>query len=164
MPKYYVAFFIWILPSLLFSQEILTGKITLDELLMTDHRKWFDNNYSAYQPDMQAIQSFRVSDKNIKVKIVLGTWCSDSREQMPVFFKVMDLWNFNHQHIEMIFVDRSKQIKLKGFKKLHITHVPSFIFFNANGKEIGRIIETPEITMEKDIKSILDKLKSPVDY
>jgi thiol-disulfide isomerase/thioredoxin len=154
-------FILWLLlPSVAFSQEIITGKKNLDELLMTDHRQWFEKSYSEYQPEMSVIQSFPHSDERFKVKIILGTWCSDSRQLIPAFFKVMDLWNFNHQCIEMILVDRSKQIKLKGYKKLHITHVPTIIFYNSKSKEIGRIVETVQTTIEREVKVILEKQKN----
>src|SRR5690606_9300411 len=97
----------------LFAQEIITGPATLDALIASDHRAWFDKNYQAYQPDISVIQSFPVSKKNISIKIVAGTWCSDSRILLPQFYKVMDLWQFNHQNIELIFTDKNKQVKMK---------------------------------------------------
>ena len=157
--KYSFILILLFLPAILFSQEIVSGKTTLDELLMTDHKKWFDKNYHEYQPDMNVIQSLPDSE-NISIKIVGGTWCSDTKTYLPVFYKVIDLWQFNHQRIEMIFVDRSKTIKLKNFKKLLITHVPTFIIYNAKGKELGRIVETPSVTIEKDLFQILNHHKN----
>ncbi len=139
----------------LFAQEIITGPTTLDALIASDHRAWFDKNYQAYQPDISVIQSFPVSEKNISIKIVAGTWCSDSRILLPQFYKVMDMWQFNHQNIELIFTDKNKQVKMKGFRKLRIDYVPTLIFYNSKGKEIGRIIEQSEGTIEKHVLKIL---------
>jgi len=147
----------FVLPSLLFAQDIITGRKTLEELKATNHQIWFDSNYQKYQPDISVIQSFPKIIDTVKVIIAGGTWCSDTRKHLPAFYKVMDAWKPKHLVVEMIFVDRSKKFKEKGFKKLHITHVPTFIFYNAKGKEVGRIIETPKVDMENDLSQLLHK-------
>jgi thiol-disulfide isomerase/thioredoxin len=87
----------------------------------------------------------------------MGVWCSDSRELVPAFLKVMDMWHFNHQLIEMILVDHNKNAPVRGFKKLHINYIPTIIFFNQKGREIGRIVETVPYTIEAEIKAILSR-------
>jgi len=145
------------LPSLLFAQDIITGRKTLPEILATNHKQWLDTTYQKYQPDISVIQSFPKTIDSIHVIIVGGTWCSDTRKHLPAFYKVLDTWKPKHLSVELLFVDHNKKLKEKGFKKLKITNVPTFIFYNAEGNEIGRIIETPKVDMENDLSQLLHK-------
>jgi thiol-disulfide isomerase/thioredoxin len=154
--RYIVALLLFLLPSLLFAQDII-GRKTLQELKATNHQIWFDSNYQKYQPDIAVLQSLPKINEAIKVIIVGGTWCSDTRQYLPAFYKVLDVWKPEHLAVELIFVDRTKKLKEKDFKKLHITNVPTFIFYNAKGKEMGRIIETPKVDIENDLSQLLKK-------
>ncbi len=67
----------------------------------------------------------------------MGTWCSDSRREVPRFYKIMDEVGF--ADFDMITVNRAKQAN--GLEKgYNLNYVPTFILFK-NGKEIGRFVE-----------------------
>jgi hypothetical protein len=67
----------------------------------------------------------------------------------------MDMVNFNEKNISLIGVDTKKQTYITDISDLEIKLIPTFIFYR-NDKEIGRIVETPKKTLEKDI---LKKIK-----
>ena len=56
--------------------------------------------------------------------------------------------------LEFIGVDRLKKTHDYSIKELKIKRVPTFIFYK-EGKEIGRIIESPNETLEKDFLKIV---------
>jgi hypothetical protein len=58
--------------------------------------------------------------------------------------------------IDIIAVDRKKQASDVDMTPYSIEKVPTFIFYK-NGKEVGRIIETPHTTLENDMQLILKK-------
>lgn len=112
--------------------------------------------YPGYQPDPQALQQLRLLHKDIKVIVVLGTWCSDCRQQVPRLYKVLDQAGFSAEQITLIFVDESKKAADGLIDHLNINKVPTFIL-TANEKEIGRITESPLVTLESDMIEILTK-------
>jgi thiol-disulfide isomerase/thioredoxin len=88
----------------------------------------------------------------------MGSWCGDSQEQVPKFYKIISLLNFDENKIQLIAVDRKKHAREYDalVQSLNIELIPTFIFYK-NGKEIGRIIETPKETLEADILEILNQ-------
>ncbi len=95
----------------------------------------------------------------IRIVLYMGTWCEDSQVQVPEFFKILDYLEYDINNMMVIGLEKKSDGKLISptheEKGMNITHVPSFLFYK-NGKEIGRIIEFPEQTLEKDMLTILD--------
>ncbi|RAJ37114.1 thioredoxin family protein [Pedobacter cryoconitis] len=112
--------------------------------------------YPDYVPGPEAVQKLKSLFQDIKVTIVLGTWCSDCRRQVPRLYKVLDEAGFLAEQITLIFVDESKKASGGLTDHLNIDKVPTFIF-TENGKEIGRITESPLVTLESDMIEILTK-------
>jgi thiol-disulfide isomerase/thioredoxin len=111
---------------------------------------WFDTGYEHYQPQEEYVARLRRMKDSVDILIVYGTWCSDSRRELPRFWKVVDSAQFPADHITMIAVDRTMQLPA-GVKQEHnITNVPTFMI-KFRGTEIGRIIESPKSSMEEDL-------------
>ena len=116
----------------------------------------YDVEYPNYQPDSATLTALKPLLKGKKIAIVMGTWCGDSHLQVPHFYKILDMLEVSEKETTLICVDRSKKAENGLIDQLNILHVPTFIF-TENGKEIGRIIESPRETLEKDMLSILAK-------
>jgi len=116
--------------------------------------EWFSPNYKEYIPDNQVVNRLRPALKGIKIKAVMGTWCGDSRREIPHFYKLLDATGFDYNNLEMITVDRSKSTPNNEQEGLSIERVPTFIFYK-DGKEINRFVEYPRETLEKDFLKIL---------
>jgi thiol-disulfide isomerase/thioredoxin len=86
----------------------------------------------------------------------MGTWCSDSREHMPHFYKVMKRIGVNETQIELIGTLRNKTSSHINLSHLQIEYVPTFIVMN-KGEFAGKIIETPSTTIEGDLLKLLIK-------
>ena len=84
----------------------------------------------------------------------MGTWCGDSQHETPIFYKLMDAINFDYKNLTMIAVNRSKETPDNLQEGLKITNVPTFIFYK-KGKEMGRFVEYPRETLEKDVLKIV---------
>ena len=117
---------------------------------------WFDSEFDNYSVDSVTLKD--VSDKlrDVKITIVMGTWCSDSKREVPRFFKILDLLGYDQKNLTLICVDRNRNATGKEVEKLEIKLVPTFIFYK-NDVEIGRIVETPKVSLEKDLIDILSK-------
>jgi hypothetical protein len=121
---------------------MLYGEITRDDLF-SEFPAWQDK-YDDYEPDSTVIAALSLPQPDMKVEIFLGTWCSDSRREVPRFFKAVDQSKFlqNHQ-IKLWAVDRDKSLESGLAEKRGIVSVSTFIFYK-NDNEIGRIIEMPD--------------------
>ncbi|MDY0101984.1 MAG: thioredoxin family protein [Lentimicrobium sp.] len=136
-------------------KEIMIGTVTREGL--ADFSDWFNIEYQQYQPDSSTIASIQNSGIDYPwVFIVMGTWCGDSRQQVPHFFKILDQLNYPSERIFMVAVDRDKKTKDFCLGDYNIQLVPTFIF-TREGEETGRIIETPTTTLEGDLLDIFKK-------
>ncbi|MFH1118409.1 MAG: thioredoxin [Bacteroidota bacterium] len=134
-------------------KDILVGTVTREGLISMGD--WFDHEYRNYQPDPAIIDSLKTNKNEYPwVFIVLGTWCSDSREQVPHFLKILDILDYPSEQIFMVAVDRNKKAGNFCVGDFNITLVPAFIF-SMDGDETGRIVETPVKTLEQDFLSII---------
>jgi thiol-disulfide isomerase/thioredoxin len=99
--------------------------------------------------------------------VFLGTWCGDSKREVPRFYKVLDAAKFHENQLQVIAVNKTeesyKQSPNHEEKGLNIHRVPTFIFYK-NGKEVNRIVESPVETFERDIHEIIIEKKYTPNY
>ena len=117
---------------------------------------WFNVEYTNYTVDIKTLENYKNHFEDKIIKTVLGTWCSDSRREVPRFIKILDFIGFPEDKYLFLNVDRNKKGLTDEVDNLNIEFVPTFIIYE-NGKEIGRIIESPEISLEADLVKIIKK-------
>lgn len=133
----------------------LLGEFLPGMLNNPPHSEWYHEGYAGYQPDQEVMAELMEIEKDdLTITIVIGTWCPDSRREVPRFMKIADLWGFPHDRIKFIGVDINKVAPLEDYFQLAIERVPTFIFYKKN-IEKGRIIEVPETSLEQDTRNIL---------
>ncbi|MCK7534305.1 MAG: thioredoxin family protein [Marinilabiliales bacterium] len=139
-------------------QDILIGYCNIEGFTSGVFNDWFQLEYDNYTVDNETIDQVNLDNiDNLEITIVLGTWCSDSQREFPRFYKILEKLNFSFEYLTIISVNRAKQAPETTVGELNIELVPTFIF-SKNGKEIGRIIETPEVSLEKTLKNNLINL------
>ncbi len=109
-----------------------------------------------YAPDPAAVATIKAGAKDVTVLLVMGTWCPDSKRELPRYFATMDAAGIRNSVLTMVGVDRTKKDTEGLTEKYGITRVPTFVFFR-NGKEIGRFVErTPAgSSFEAEVARIL---------
>lgn len=112
--------------------------------------------YSLYKPDAATVELIKGKLRKIKIKVVMGTWCGDSKDWVPRFYKVMDQAGFNYDNLTLICVDHTKKAPVTELPKLKIERVPTFIIYRKR-HELGRIVEVPSDLIEKDILNYISK-------
>lgn len=133
----------------------ILGDFPLSRFFSEPHSTWYVNGFSEYQPDQAFINELKKVDiSNLTITIVMGTWCPDSRREVPRFMKIVDQWGFPEGKIRFIGVDINKIAPLADYNELGIERVPTFIFYE-NNSEKGRIIEVPVTSLEQDTENIL---------
>jgi thiol-disulfide isomerase/thioredoxin len=132
-------------------REIL-GRTSADQI-RAEHRI-FDIYTNRYQPDSIAIDYLRQFEDSVRIKVFFGTWCHDSKREIPAFFKTLEGANNPKFIVEFIGVSRAKTDPDSLYIGLNLSYTPTFIIYHAN-KEIGRIIEEPASSIEEDLVEIL---------
>jgi len=133
----------------------LVGIVTKLEFQKAPFSNWFDEAYSLYELDVETVERLKPFIKNLKIKAVMGTWCGDSRREVPHFYKLLDALDFDYNNLQMIAVNHDKEAPNNEQEGLNIRRVPTLIFYK-NGKEINRFVEYPVETLEKDMLHILE--------
>lgn len=134
------------------SEEYRAGLISIKELKKYG---WFKEEYKNYTVSEKAVDSL-FGLNNVKITIAGGEWCSDTRLQLPRFIKILEIIQFPKENLEIIFVNREKQIP-ETYKNLQFKFVPTFIVIDKSGKELGRIVENPTKTLEDDLIKIVNQ-------
>ncbi|HPN37108.1 MAG TPA: thioredoxin family protein [Melioribacteraceae bacterium] len=135
-------------------KDCLIGECDRTAFYDTLFASWFDEEYENYVIDIEEISNFKKEIFSTEILIIMATWCSDSRRELPRFFKILDYISYPPDNVKIVAVNRDKKGIDTETDNLNIKFVPTFILYKA-GKEIGRIIETPSISLEKDLTSIL---------
>jgi hypothetical protein len=171
MMKKLIFLALMLMPSMIFAQEL--NHKTTDEkkgnemLIGYCNREGFaaiNSNfdsaylaeYQAYHADEATMKLLAGKLKDVNVTIVMATWCGDSKEWVPRFYKIMDDLSFDYKNLTLICVDRSKKAPGTIADDLKIELVPTFIFYRKKA-ELGRIVETPSDLLEKNILNILSE-------
>lgn len=169
MKTYYPAFFLLLLlTSTGFSQKvnkveyservgsmILIGECNRDAFTMEPFQEWYYFEYEEYTSEQSVIEKLKkYINEGLRIKIVLGSWCSDSQREVPRFYRIMDEAGIPDEKVELLCVNRDKVVPGMDISALIIERVPTFIFYDGI-KELGRIIETPAETLEKDFLRII---------
>jgi hypothetical protein len=138
----------------------LLGFFNQGQLKQEPHSAWFYKGYDDYQINTEAIKRLsEINKQRLSIKIVMGTWCPDSRREVPRFMKVLDAWKFPSEMVTFIGVDNGKLSPIGGYENLDIQRVPTFILFE-NNIERGRIIENPVTSLEQDMVNILGRMNN----
>ena len=149
-------------PGINFSEQStwLLGYFNPGQLKQEPHSHWFYKGYDEYPVNSETIQGLKdIGMDGLTIKIVLGTWCPDSRREVPRFMKVLDTWKFPSGKLTFIGVDNGKLSPIGEYEQLEIHRVPTFIIYR-NNIEAGRIIENPVTSLEQDMVNILGGMKN----
>jgi thiol-disulfide isomerase/thioredoxin len=134
---------------------IMINQCTRDSVVnFPDFKPMYDSQYADYTPDAAIIKDLKPRFEGLKIAIIMGTWCIDSKLQVPHFYKILDEAGAAENQITLICVNEQKQTTDGSIDQLHVDRVPTFIV-KRDGKELGRIVEFPNETLEKDLLAIL---------
>ncbi len=111
---------------------------------------WFSDAYKDYQPDAHVIDSLSMLKDHISIIVFGGSWCSDTHDLLPRFYKTVERAKIPADKITLIGVDRRKHSHDGRSFKYRIKRVPTFIFFY-DGKQIGRVVESVQKNIETDM-------------
>lgn len=135
----------------------LVGSLTQEDILES-FPDWIEV-MASYNPQAEAIEKLKAIDYVIKVEVILGTWCPDSKEHVSAFFKIMELADNPLLFSSYIGIPKEKEAREPYIQGKNIQRVPTFVV-SINDEEVGRIIEHPEKSVEEDLVKIIERKKS----
>jgi thiol-disulfide isomerase/thioredoxin len=135
----------------------LLGYFTYGQMTRQPHSLWYMKEFDEYQLNSEPLEKLaEIPKDDLTIKIVLGSWCPDSRREVPRFMRILDKWQFPLSKVIFIGVDNAKLSPVGEYTGLGIERVPTFIIYK-NNIETGRIIENPKTSLEQDMVNILTR-------
>lgn len=134
--------------------EILVGTAAIDSMHNPPFDQWYEPNLAEYTPDPERIKDLQKLLDDIDITLFLGTWCRDSKREVPRFVKILEAVGYPADEVEVIAMTREKTTPQDYEKGYGIINVPTFIFYR-DGEELGRIVEYPIESLEADMTKIL---------
>jgi hypothetical protein len=140
-----------LLPSFAAGQD-LAGPVGREAIL--EHSPAWQGLVAAYQPKPEALEKLRGLGREVKIEVFFGSWCSDSMAHVSAYFKILDLLDTPLIQTAYFAVPEAKDKRAPYLNGREIAKLPTFLVI-VDGLEIGRIVETPKVTLEEDLVRIL---------
>ena len=138
--------------------KVLKGIINRSILENDTSFAWFKENMKWGEADVDAITAFKQKGAQFKMIVFGGTWCEDTQNILPKFYRLVDKSGYSENNITLVAVDRKKQTINNLHTIYKITNVPTFIILK-DGKEIGRVVEYGKSgSAEKDLAEIVQSI------
>lgn len=135
---------------------LLTGGEKIDKNNILNTGQEWKEIYMNYRVDESFLDTLKTKiGTNLKIDVYLGLWCSDSKNNVPKFIKIIDKVNNSNLPVNYYTVERKPHQGIKYFvENLKVERVPTFIIYR-DGKEIGRIVENPQKSLVEDFLEII---------
>ncbi len=136
------------------TQTMIVGKFTKEDLQKDPYTTWFNKGYEEYTPNAEAVETIKNHISEYEIVGFIGTWCPDSRREIPKFFKILDEAGYDMSQLTMVGVTRNKNTPENLEEGYDMHRVPTFIFMK-DGKEVNRFVEYAVENTESDIAKIV---------
>jgi cyclophilin family peptidyl-prolyl cis-trans isomerase len=130
---------------------VLVGVLEWEDLAALEG---WEANRTGSEPDEAALDRLRTTRGNYTVWTVLGSWCSDSRREVPRLQRVLEEVGGDRFRHHLIGVDRTKWIVEPGelgdvIGARAVELVPTIVVVDEYGQEVGRVVESAEVPIEQ---------------
>ncbi len=140
-------------------RPILVGPLTRTDLKTPPFAEWFERQYAEYEPNAANLEKLRGPLGGLSIEAYLGTWCGDSRRQIPRLVRLLDAAGFDEKRLTLVGLsDRAMEFKHAPGRPeaRRLVHRTPTVVILRDGVELGRIVETPFLTLESDLVAILE--------
>lgn len=137
--------------SVFAQDEFLTGSVTESQIREITV---FDIYTVRYQPEEALIKKLNAVQDSIFIDVYMGTWCHDSKREIPALFKIMETIDNPLISTSYTALEYKRRGPKEIIEKNKIKRTPTFIIYK-NGKEVGRIIEEAKESIEADLYNII---------
>lgn len=136
------------------SAPVLVG-VTTREAIEEAEPAWVARSVEA-EIDEEAAVALAAVEPGAEVTVFLGTWCGDSRRELPRFWRALDqTGGLVPFEIEYVAVDREKEEPVDRTGPADLRYVPTFVV-RRGGEEVGRVVESSPNGIETDLLALLE--------
>jgi|LNFM01.1.fsa_nt_gb hypothetical protein len=129
---------------------MLVGEVTGAQVLEADDR--WRGAYGSAATTPEGARALAAVPTGAHLDVVFGMWCGDSVREVTKFLRYVERGSQPFSY-RLIAVDRAKHAE--GFTEgRDIRFVPTFIVMR-DGREVGRVIESPRTELGADLASLL---------
>lgn len=111
--------------------------------------------------DAGAVRGLQSVPPGAEVTVYLGTWCPDSREQVPRLWRAVAAAGAVPFTISYLGVDESKSAPGLDRAAVDLRYTPTVVV-KRGGQEVGRIVEKTRDPIERELWLLLDGQKTGV--
>lgn len=112
--------------------------------------------------DEEAATALAAVEPGARVTVLLGTWCSDSRREVPRLWRALDqVGGLVPFEIDYLAVDEDKEEPAALVAGRDLRYVPTFIV-SRDGEEVGRVVEVSPNGIEHELLALLTGTESGV--
>ncbi len=133
---------------------IYVGKGNEQVFFDHDDLYWFRSGFDDYKPNADTIEDLKKWKNDIYFIAFAGTWCDDTKELLPKFYKMATDAGFTRKEVTLYLVDRDKKSADGTAQLLHVDKVPTILVFRS-GRLIGRIEETTTKPIEQEVLDLV---------
>lgn len=118
--------------------------------------KWESYSAEDFSPVEPIIKLLKETfeEKNISLKLFAGSWCGDTKTEMPKIIRIIESLEIDSLNFVIIGLDRNKREDTGLAESYNIERVPTLIVIR-EGMEIGRIVEFPKTAWDIDLAEIV---------
>ena len=124
-----------------------SGEISRDDLLK-DYSS-FSEEYDEYTPSEEELSTIKALQGK-QVLVFLGTWCHDSKREVPRFLKLLDTAKVQLGSLKLVAVGYDKLDPAGLAKQYDLMYTPTIIVSDGE-KELSRMIEKPKQSLAVDL-------------
>lgn len=105
-------------------------------------------------PDPEMSKKLASVGHGADVGVYLGTWCTDSRREVPRLWRALEIAGENHFVVRYVGMDRQRHTPAGLPAGLELDFVPTIVV-TRNGRELGRIVESAPRGIETELFALL---------
>lgn len=127
------------------------GKVISTEQLFIQHAT-FNQELTAHPINATDIEQVNSIHQKVTVVALFGTWCHDSEREVPRLIKLLNQADNPNISLKLIAVNTQKEAP----EHYQLKYTPTFIIYDENQQELGRIIERPKESLSQDLSAIVN--------
>lgn len=133
--------------------SVLLGPVTREKVEAVP--EWVQAEVDA-KPEAAAAAALAAVEPGAEVVVYFGSWCGDSRREVPRFWKALDAAGAAVPFsVRYVAVDRQKKEPADAVAQDGVRYLPTFIV-RRGGHEVGRVVETSPKGIESDLLALLN--------
>ena len=132
----------------------LYGEVTQEDLLQSPFASWFETRKEAHIVNETALPALKKGLNGKNLRVYMGSWCGDSKREIPKLYKILEEINFDMDNLTMIAVARGKKEPAQLVEGYNLLRVPTIIVYDQD-VELGRFVESARESLEEDLVAII---------